>query len=259
MGGGRIGTRLGMLIPLLLAGCGTVKQSGTARTATEQILLTNAWDEALSGVDYSALTGVPVYLDTQYLKGTTDEGWLISSLRQSMLAQGVLLRAKPEQAQWMLEARVGAYGTDSYNWLFGVPQTTVPVAIAGLPTGTIPEIPIVKKTHQQGIAKLALFAYERSSGQIVWRSGTQLATADAKDVYVGGVGPVQSGSIRQKDKRVGINVPMISDPTPRIVTPLAPPETPGPNPPGAAPSIRELPGASLRLPPSAADLETFAP
>jgi hypothetical protein len=246
------------VLAVLVAGCGTVKQSGTARTATEQILLTNAWDEALARVDFGDLTGVPVYLDTQYIKGTLDEGWLVSSLRQAMLAQGVLLRAKPEQAQLVLEARVGAYGTDNYNWLLGVPQTTVPVTLAGLPTGTIPEIPIIKKSHQQGIAKLALFAYERASGQLVWRSGTQLAMADAKDVYVGGVGPVQSGTIRQKDKRVGINVPMNSDPTPSLVVPrsgqpsMTPPEDLPPDP-------AELPGASLKLPPSAADLQTFAP
>jgi hypothetical protein len=243
-----------LILAALSAGCGTVKQSGTARTATEQILLTNAWDEALSGVDFTPLTGVPVYIDTQYIKGTIDEGWLVSSLRQAMLAQGVLLRAKPEQAQWVLEPRVGAYGTDSYNWLLGVPQTTVPVTLGGLPAGTIPEIPIIKKSHQQGIAKLALFAYERASGQLVWRSGTQLAMADAKDVYVGGVGPVQSGSIRQKDKRVGINVPMISDPTPRLAAPASPGTAPA-----AASTLPELPGSSLKLPPSAADLEAFAP
>ncbi|GIW86615.1 MAG: hypothetical protein KatS3mg108_0939 [Isosphaeraceae bacterium] len=241
----------------LSAGCGTVKQTGTARTATEQILLTNAWDQALASVDFSPLAGVPVFIDTQYIKGTIDEGWLVSSLRQAMLSQGVLIRSKPEQALWILEPRVGAYGTDSYNWLLGVPQTTVPVTLGGLPAGTIPEIPIIKKSHQQGIAKLALFAYDRASGQLVWRSGTQLAMADAKDVYVGGVGPVQSGSIRQRDKRVGINVPMISDPTPRLVAPSTP---------GAAPPLADkpqeppdLPGASLKLPPSTADLDAFAP
>src|SRR3954467_4991507 len=91
---------------LTLTGCGTVKTSGTARTATEQLLLTNAWDTALQKVDFRPLAGVPVYLDTTNASAI-DQGWVVSSIRQSMLTQGVLLRQKPEQAQWVVEARVG--------------------------------------------------------------------------------------------------------------------------------------------------------
>ncbi|MFO0952777.1 MAG: DUF6655 family protein [Isosphaeraceae bacterium] len=94
-------------------------------TATEQLLLTNAWDTALQKVDFRSMAGVPVYLDTTNVTAV-DQGWVVSSLRQALLMQGVLLRQKPEQAQWVVEARVGAYGTDDYNWLVGIPQTTIP-------------------------------------------------------------------------------------------------------------------------------------
>src|SRR4051794_92001 len=180
---------------LAASGCGTVKTTGTARTGTEQLLLTNAWDSALQKVDFRPLTGVPVYLDTTNV-AAVDQGWVVSSLRQAMLAQGVLLRAKPEQAQWVVEARVGAYGTDENNLLVGIPQTTIPQTVTGMPAGNIPEISLIKKSDQQGVAKLALFAYDRASGQLVWNSGTMTAKATAKDIYVGGVGPIQSGSIR---------------------------------------------------------------
>lgn len=242
-----------MLLALTVIGCGTVKQSGTARTGTEQILLTNAWDEALHRVDFKPLAGVPVYLDTQYIKDIPDQGWVISSLRQAMLAQGVLLRSKAEQAEWIVEARVGAYGTDSYNWMVGVPQTTLPMSVGGLPSGTIPEIAMAKTSNQYAYAKLALFAFDRADGQLVWRSGTQLADANAKDVYVGGVGPIQSGSIRQKNKRIGINLPIISDPT-ASVGPGA-----GDRDDGAAPPSIDTPGASLAIPPSATDLKSIKP
>jgi len=192
------------------AGCGTVKTSGTARTGTEQLLLTNAWDSALQKVDFRPLTGVPVYLDVTNVTAV-DQGWVVSSIRQSMLAQGVLLRSKPEQAQWVVEARVGAYGTDNYNWLLGIPQTTIPQTITGMPSGTIPEMAVIKKNDQQGIAKLALFAYDRGSGQLVWNSGTMLATASAKDVYVGGVGPIQSGTIHGGTNIVGIKIPLSAE------------------------------------------------
>ena len=198
------------LAALAGVGCGTVKQSGTARTGTEQLLLTNAWDRALQKVDFRPLTGVPVFLDTSNVNAV-DQGYVVSSLRQALLTQGALLRPKAEQAQFIVEARVGAYGTDSYDWMVGVPQTTIPQTITGLPSGTIPEIALAKKTDQLGTAKLALFAYDRTSGKVVWTSGSQLDTATAKDMYVGSVGPIQSGTIRGGTQIVGIKVPMTSE------------------------------------------------
>ena len=194
-------------VMLMFCGCGTVKQTGTARTGTEQLLLTNAWDRALQKVDFRPLTGVPVYLDTANVNAV-DQGWVVSSLRQAMLTQGVLLKPKQEQAQFVVEARVGAYGTDSYNWMFGIPQTTIPQTITGMPAGTIPEMSFAKSSDQHAVAKLALFAYDRTSGQLVWTSGTQLEESNAKDRYIGGVGPIQSGSIRGGTQFIGIKVPL---------------------------------------------------
>jgi hypothetical protein len=232
---------------LTTTGCGTVKTTGTVRSGTEQLLLTNAWDSALQKVDFRPLTGVPVYLETTNITTEIDKGWIISSLRQAMLQQGVLLRAKPEQAQWIVEARVGAYGTDEHSLLIGVPQTTIPATVTGVPQGTIPEIPLAKRSEQQAIAKLALFAYDRSSGQMVWNSGTLLDTANAKDVYVAGVGPIQSGTIRGGTEFVGIKLPLTSDNTAQ-----------DPNSPEAARASVPFTTPPLRQS-LTTDLDTFAP
>jgi hypothetical protein len=242
---------LGLALAVLasLPGCGTVKTSGTARTGTEQLLLTNAWDSALSKIDFRPLTGVPVYLDTTNATAI-DQGWVVSSLRQALLTQGVLLRSKPEQAQWIVEARVGAYGTDAYNAMVGIPQTTIPQTFTGVPAGTIPEFSLLKKSHQEGVAKLAIFAYDRASGQLVWSSGTVLATSSAKDLYVGGVGPIQGGTIRGGTNFIGTKIPLPSDPLGTTSSP--------------AEKAKDRPGAPFTaapLLPSAAtsDYESFAP
>jgi hypothetical protein len=229
---------LGLLAAL---GCGTVKTTGTSRSGTEQLLLTNAWDAALQKVDFRPLTGVPVYLDTTNVTAV-DQGWVVSSLRQSLLTQGVLLRSKPEQAQWIVEARVGAYGTDDYGLLVGIPQTTVPQLLVGQPSGTLPEMPLVKKNAQDAVAKLAMFAYDRASGQLVWTSGTLLAKASAKDVFVLGLGPFQSGSIRNGTEFVGEKLPLGSDRTTGGGKPAVPFTTP-----------------AIRQPADATDLDSFAP
>ena len=232
---------LAAALGLALAGCGTIKTTNSPRTGTEQLLLTSAWDDALQKVDFTPLTGVPVFLDTANL-ASTDQGWMISSIRQAMLAKGVLLRPKAEQAQWVVEASVGAYGTDEQNWLLGISQTTIPQTITGVPSGTIPEVSLAKRNTQQGVAKLGLFAYERGSGRLAWRSGTVMATSNAKEVYVGGVGPIRSGSIRERPEFMGVEVPAVAEPPTRRRRVDAP-----------------MGAANSSLPPAAADLDGFRP
>ncbi len=194
-----------------VAGCGSTKMTNTARTGTEQLLLTHAWDRAVQQVDLRPLTGVPVFLDTANVQ-TVDQGWIVSSLRQALLSQGVLLREKKEDAQWIVEARVGAYGTDESNLLVGVPATTIPATIPGIPAGNIPEIPLAKRSKQKAVSKLALFAYDRASGQLVWSSGTVQGTSDHKSVHIATVGPIESGSLHQGAEFAGMTFPLVVSP-----------------------------------------------
>jgi hypothetical protein len=105
-------------------------------------------------------------------------------------------------------------------------------------------MPLLKKNAQDGVAKLAMFAYDRGSGQLVWTSGTMLAKANAKDVFVLGLGPFQSGSIRNGTEFVGEKLPLGSDRSsggngPKTAVPFTTP--------------------AIRQPAGAADLESFAP
>ena len=195
------------LIVLAQSGCGSTRTTGTPRTGTEQLLLTNAWDKALQKVDFRPLTGVPVFLDTSNAQAI-DQGWIVSSLREAMLVQGVLLREKRENAQFIVEASIGAYGTDDDEFLVGIKQTTIPQTVTGVPAGTIPELPLIKRSRQQAVAKLRLFAYDRTSGQLVWQSGTMLDKADNKDVYVGGFGPINSSAVRDGTEVAGVKIPL---------------------------------------------------
>lgn len=204
---GPLALSMSAALAVAASGCGSTKVTGTARTGTEQLLLTSAWDKALHRVDFRPLTGVPVYLDTTHVTAV-DQGWVISSLRQAMLSQGVLIRAKPEQAQYIVEAAVGAYGTDEDSFLLGVPQTTVPNVMPGVPSGTIPEVTLAKRSRQQAVAKLSLFAYDRASGVLVWNSGTMLDKADTKDVYIGGFGPIKSSTVTPGTEVAGIKLPL---------------------------------------------------
>jgi hypothetical protein len=83
---------------------------------------------------------------------------------------------------------------------------TVPTFLPGQPS-QIPEIPVAKKTDEQGVAKIALFAYNRHTGQRVWQSGTVQCVSDARDLWIAGLGPFRAGSIVHGTELAGNQLP----------------------------------------------------
>lgn len=177
------------------SGCGTTRSSDSARTATEQMLISSAIDKAVNEINLQPLAGKEVYLDTDRLVGLVDMNYLIGTLKQAMLSNGVILKLDRASAKYIVEARAGVLGTNSSTVMIGIPQTQLPtLGVAGMPSA-IPEIPFAKTTRQAGIAKIALFAYNQSTGKPVWQSGTFPVMADAKNTWFFGAGPYQRGSI----------------------------------------------------------------
>ena len=190
-------------------GCGTTRVTDTPRAASEMLLVSQAVDNAIGQLDFSALKGKPVYLDSQFIDLTVDKGYVISSVRQHLLAHGALLLDAKEKADYVVELRAGAVGTDKHSLLIGTPQMSLPsVLLPGIPTA-VPEIALVKKTDQKGVAKLAVFAYNRHTGRALWQSGLVEANSTLKDTWVFGAGPISSGSIRREREFAGETLPKL--------------------------------------------------
>src|SRR5262245_58090299 len=116
-----IGT-LSVAVALACAGCGTTKQS----EATQQLLASDAVDHSIAAIDFRALAGQKVFFDTKYLTnykgiGFVNAEYVISSLRQQMFAAGCLLQDKLEEAEYVVEARVGTLGNDEHEIVYGIP------------------------------------------------------------------------------------------------------------------------------------------
>jgi hypothetical protein len=191
---------VGALFPLLLClacGCGTTRVTDTTRTATEQLLISNSIDDSVSRLDFSLLAGKRVYLDPQYLDGITDKGYLISSLRQQLLACGCLLQEDRKKATYVVEARAGSVGTDRSDMLVGIPQMSIPSVLPGIPGAMIPEVALAKKSNRRAVAKVAVFAYNRISGDPVWQSGAMQAVSFERDRWLCGAGPFRRGSLHR--------------------------------------------------------------
>jgi hypothetical protein len=207
-----------------LLGCGTTRVTDTQRTATEQLLVSNAIDQTVSQFDFRSLAGKTVYFDPQFLDGTVDRGYLVSSLRQHLLASGCLLQEDRNKAAYIVEARAGSVGTDRHGLLFGIPQMQVPTLLPGQPS-QIPEIPLAKKTDQKGVSKIAVFAYNRQTGRPVMQSGVVQAISTSKDTWVLGAGPFQRGTVREGTEFAGqpIQVPFFGEkPDGEVLPPVVP-------------------------------------
>ena len=186
---------LGTLCALVL-GCGTTKWSDSPRTATEQLLISDAVDRAISEIDFSALANQDVYLDTRYIVTALDQNYVTSTLRQHMLASGCVIKDKADSADYVVEVRSGALGTNRQDLLFGIPATNLP-APGLVPGGSapIPEIALAKRTNQHAVCKISVFAYDRMTGRPVWQSGNRKVASRAKDTWFLGAGPFQRGNI----------------------------------------------------------------
>ncbi len=206
---------VGILVTLTAAGCGTTRMTDTQRAASEMLLVSQAVDHAIAQLDFTALQNKTVFLDTQYLDGTVDKGYLISSLRQQLLASGALIQEDRTKATYVVEPRSGALGTDKHSLLFGTPAVTLP-SITAVPITSIPEIALAKKTDQKGVAKIAVFAYNRQTGRALWQSGLVEANSTLKDTWIFGAGPFSRGTIRKETELAGEPLPKVPLPFPFI-------------------------------------------
>ena len=208
-----------VVIPLLTLGicigCGTTQWTDTQRSATEQLLITDAMDRAVSRLDFRALAGKTAFIDDTPVRSITDSQYLVSCVRQHMLAGGCFVKNTMEEADYVAEVRAGAVGTDRHDLLYGVPSVNIPTLVPmsgfGIPS-QIPEIPFVKRTDQRAVAKIAVFAYNRDTGRPVWQSGAMPIESEAKAVWIFGAGPFQRGSIYDGMALAGnkLKIPLIN-------------------------------------------------
>ena len=205
-----------MSISLTCCGCGTT----TKRTGTEQLLISDAVDKAVDKIDFSALNGVKVYLDSRYISSLRtnlfiDSNYVTSSLRQQLTAAGALVQDDREQAKLIVEPRVGALGADGNDVTYGVPQSgalsSAVSVVSGSTIPVIPEISLGRTDAQSGVAKLVVFAYDRESREPVWQSGLAKAESTSSSTWILGAGPFQRGSIHEGVRFAGrkIDPPLV--------------------------------------------------
>jgi hypothetical protein len=199
-----------IITTLFFTGCGTTK----TKTGSDQLLMSNAVDLTVGDLDFSAVTGEKVFLDTQFINvhedayGFVNSQYIVSSLRQQLIAHGCELLDSKGESDYVIEARVGALGTDSQTITYGIPGNNTLGNMASLipnvpAVPVIPEISIAKRDDNTGIAKIAVFIYETKTKMPIWQSGVEYARSTSNDMWIFGAGPFQWGTIHGQTKFAG--------------------------------------------------------
>jgi hypothetical protein len=196
----------------MAAGCSSTKTSNTARTAQEQLLISNSIDQALDKVDFAAFGAAKVHIDDKYLD-CVDKPYLVGSVRHRVLRSGASLVEKAEEADIIVEVRSGGVGTNTSDTYVGSPALSVP----GPFPISLPEVRLLSKQAQMGIAKIGIVAYDAKTRQMLGDGGMTMAQSDDSNWYVFGVGPYQKGTVRHEISS-GLNAqPSIYQPLPYSV------------------------------------------
>jgi hypothetical protein len=200
---------MGTLAGLVMAGgCASTKTTNTARTAQEQLLISNSIDQALDKVDFNAFGGAKVFIDEKYLD-CVDKQYLVGSVRHRVLRSGASLVEKADEADIVVEVRSGGVGTNTSDMFVGSPALAVP----GPFPISLPEVRLLSKQAQMGIAKIGIVAYDAKSREMLGDGGMTMAQSDDSNWYVFGIGPYQNGTVKHEIAS-GLNT------QPRVYQPL---------------------------------------
>ena len=158
-------------VAVAVCGCKTVREATPKSTATEELLMSTATSNALSGLAFNWLDGRKTFVQDTYFRKGDIEGYdranAVGAIRELLCANGALLVDKEEQADVVVEIRAPVLSMDNSSLIVGLPAMGLPVPVAaGLPVQT-PELALFKYQWADSLAKFALFAYERPSGRYI--------------------------------------------------------------------------------------------
>ncbi len=180
-----------LILFLMSSGCSSTSSSNTARTGTEQLLISTAIDEALNKIEFDSFEGQKVHVKHDFLE-CVDKNYVVSSVRHHVFRVGAQIVEKPEDADVVVELRSGSVGTDTNDSFIGMPEITLPGML------TLPEVRLLTKSNQVGTAKIGLIAYDPKTNQALGIGGTTFAQADRNDLFILGIGPYQNGSLKEE-------------------------------------------------------------
>jgi hypothetical protein len=162
---------VGVALSLAAGGCTTVRETSPQRTATEQLLISAAADQAAERLSLEIPRNSRVFVDATNFEGT-DGKYAIATLRDRLLRIGAQMAVDRSNSDVVVEIRSGALSLDEWQTLVGIPKFDVPIPLAG--SFAFPEIALFKKRVRKGVAKFAATGFRSGDGGYLASSEPQL-------------------------------------------------------------------------------------
>jgi hypothetical protein len=137
----------------LFTGCSTPRTTNTARSYTEELLISTAADKGISKMKFEDIAGKKVFVDFSNLK-SVDQNYIQGIILTQLGAHKLKVIKDKKAAELIVEPFCGALATNSSSWLLGIPAITVPIPLAG-PVST-PEIALFKTITQDAVGKFGI-------------------------------------------------------------------------------------------------------
>jgi len=151
-------------LALVLAGCSSARETSPQRTATEQLLISRAADDAAGALDLSLPEGALIYLEPGNLEGS-DGVYALGAIRDRLLRDGARLTRERSDAEIVVMVRAGALSIDESKFLVGIPEFDLPIPLAG--DFTFPELALFMEDRRVGVAKFAASAIDARDGRLI--------------------------------------------------------------------------------------------
>jgi hypothetical protein len=156
-----------IVIALLPLACATTARITVPRTATEQIISTEAIDRALAQIAWPDVRGEKLIVQVGGPEESLDRDYLLRSVEVLIAQRGGIVVDDEDAAVYELNVLVGAVGIDFDGRFVGVKG----VGSSWLIPFTIPELALYKTVRLDGFAKVEIALLDHRNGGVVQRSG----------------------------------------------------------------------------------------
>lgn len=168
---------LALVVMVGSTGCVQTNLTAPPRAGMEQLLMSTAADRAWNTVSLDIFTNKSVFVSSNYFEAY-DAKYALGTIRDALSRAGARLVASEEKADLIVEPRSGALSIDEADSIIGIPTTGLPIPLAG--NIEIPEIALFKSEKQFSVAKFAILAYSKDSGEHYYSSGPLVGDAFTK-------------------------------------------------------------------------------
>ncbi|ADK99568.1 DUF6655 family protein [Brevundimonas subvibrioides] len=149
-------------LSLLVGACASTNESYTGRTATEQLLLSRAADQAVEGLRLPIPPGAKVFVDMRFFQGE-GANYATSAVRSALSEAGFALADDRASAEVVFEMRAGALSLEQMRRVVGIPPLAVPINET-LNVVSLPELSLYSRRDRVGVAEFSGFLYDARTG-----------------------------------------------------------------------------------------------